>query len=85
MTGRVTRRITVSLPDDVAEYVHANAGGNASAFVAALIQQRRDAEMWQQSKQADAALGLTDDWMRSQVAANDAAQAEHLRQLGLIR
>lgn len=78
-------RITVSLPDDVAEYVQANAGGNVSAFLAALVQQRRDAEMWEQSKQTDAALGLTEDWTRTQVAANDAAQAEQLRRLGLVR
>lgn len=78
-------RITVSLPDDVAEYVQANADGNVSAFLAALVQQRRDAEMWEQSKQTDAALGLTEDWTRTQVAANDAAQAEQLRRLGLVQ
>jgi hypothetical protein len=78
-------RITVSLPDDVAEYVQANAEGNVSAFLAALVQQRRDAEMWEQSKQTDAALGLTEDWTRTQVAANDAAQAEQLRRLGLVQ
>jgi hypothetical protein len=78
-------RITVSLPDDVAEYVQANADGNVSAFLAALVQQRRDAEMWERSKQTDAALGLTEDWTRTQVAANDAAQAEQLRRLGLVQ
>jgi hypothetical protein len=78
-------RITVSLPDDVAEYVQANADGNVSAFLAALVQQRRDAEMWEQSKQTDAALGLTEDWTRTQVAANNAAQAEQLRRLGLVQ
>jgi hypothetical protein len=78
-------RITVSLPDDVAEYVQANADGNVSAYLAALVQQRRDAEMWEQSKQTDAALGLTEDWTRTQVTANDAAQAEQLRRLGLVR
>jgi hypothetical protein len=80
----MTMRITASLPDDVAEYVQANADGNASAFIARLVRQRRDAEMWERSKEADAALGLTEDWMRTQVAANDAAQAAHLRRMGLI-
>jgi hypothetical protein len=80
----MTMRITVSLPDDVAEYVQANADGNASAFIAQLVTQRRDAEMWERSKETDAALGLTEDWMRTQVAANDAAQAAHQRRLGLI-
>jgi hypothetical protein len=81
----MTMRITVSLPDDVAEYVQANADGNASAFIAQLVKQRRDAEMWEQSKETDAALGLTEDWMRAQIAANDATQAAHLRQLGTPR
>ena len=81
----MTTRITVSLPDEVAEYVQASAGGNASAFLLELIQQRRDAEMWERSKEVDAALGITDEWVRQQVAANDAAQSEHLRRLGLAR
>lgn len=64
----MTRRVTLSLPDDAAAWLETQAGGNASAYVTAVL--RRDA--LERSAAAHAA------WYRDHPDFAEDAEAERL-------
>lgn len=55
----MTRRITISLPDDIAEYAE-RAGSNTSGFIADVLRRRMRAESLR-AQLAELDVGLTDD------------------------
>ncbi|RDI61715.1 hypothetical protein [Nocardia pseudobrasiliensis] len=78
----MTQQLSVKIPDELDAQLRSAAGGNVSQWVVEAIQDRLDREMWEQSKQVDAALGITEEWMYEQLRARDAVRSEALRSRG---
>lgn len=81
----MTQRLTVSLPDEAAQWVATHAQGNTSNYIAQLIEQERIAEMWRRyATETWPRLGITPEWLAEESAANIRSQSEYLREQGLM-
>lgn len=75
----MTQQLSMKIPDELDTRLRAAAGGNVSQWVTEAIQDRLDREMWQQSKEADALLGINDEWMLEEMTLRDESRSAALR------
>jgi predicted transcriptional regulator len=70
----MSQNLSVKVPDELAARLRAAARGNVSQWVIEAIEDRLEREMWEQSKQVDALLGVDDTWLAAEQAAAERVQ-----------
>ncbi|WP_405488908.1 hypothetical protein [Nocardia sp. NBC_00511] len=65
----MSQNLSVKVPDELDARLRAAAGGNVSQFVLEAIEDKLERQMWEQSKQVDALLGIDDGWLAAEKAA----------------
>ncbi len=69
----------MKISDDLDTRLRAAAAGNVSQWVTEAIQDRLDRDMWNASKEVDALLGITEDWMAERIRLRDRVRSADSR------
>ncbi|MFJ4654132.1 hypothetical protein ACIP5Y_22935 [Nocardia sp. NPDC088792] len=65
----MSQNLSVKVPDELDARLRAAAGGNVSAWVLEAIEDKLERQMWEQSKQTDALLGIDEGWLAAEQVA----------------
>lgn len=65
----MSQNLSVKVPDELDARLRAAAGGNVSQFVLDAIEDKLERQMWEQSKQVEALLGIDDGWLVAEQTA----------------